>query len=582
MVASDQSHGVNNYFIGNVAYNNHIIPGVYYKSYNPEDTWMPAGISIQAGNNVSIIGNTLVNNDAGIIFNSVNKNFILNNLVYGTTQSGANFLFTDTLSTMNNTVIRNNIFYQPSGNVKIRWGSSNTFSSVSSFQSDSRWSTKWTGGAIGDNLELDPKFRAAHDFNLQSNSPAIDSGIDSGVYQRFYDLYGLDIKKDIGGRVRPKGNWDRGAYEFASTSSAVCGNGQVESGEACDGGSQDCYVNDYLGKKKCNSYCAWDNCLPIEKCGDGIINGDELCDLTVLNNKNCSSFGFLGGKLNCFSDCSGFDKSGCLIGNCVDADKDGLLDYNETTCLSGNDFCPWTNNSYFADHPERKSAYLPDLKEFNISDTDYSLESENFTINKEGVGKVVFTDKTKLIRINESGCFEKLNLSKKDAIKIESKKIFVNSTLLPELNKPVVITFFNIDFTEPKILRDGIECSDCKILNYSNGTLVFNVSGFSEYEIVEGSTATVSTSESGGGSSGGGGESSSESEYVMNNPVSSDNGTNTISEVNNLGSENKSENNIVNLNREKESLYKIIVFVIIMIVLILILIILIAIKYRNK
>ncbi len=53
------------------------------------------------------------------------------------------------------------------------------------------------------------------DFTLQPGSSAVDSGSESDVYQTFFDLYGIDIRRDIAGRARPQeGGWDIGAYEY--------------------------------------------------------------------------------------------------------------------------------------------------------------------------------------------------------------------------------------------------------------------------------------------------------------------------------------------------------------------------------
>lgn len=59
----------------------------------------------------------------------------------------------------------------------------------------------------------------APDFQLLPCSPAIDAGTSSGVvaevFDRFEELYGIDIRKDIEGRYRPQGAaWDIGAYEY--------------------------------------------------------------------------------------------------------------------------------------------------------------------------------------------------------------------------------------------------------------------------------------------------------------------------------------------------------------------------------
>jgi len=78
-------------------------------------------------------------------------------------------------------------------------------------------------GTCSNCIQADPQFvnPANGDFRLLNGSPAIDSGIDNNVYQTFYNLYGIDIKKDIENNVRPMdgdndgtADWDIGAYEY--------------------------------------------------------------------------------------------------------------------------------------------------------------------------------------------------------------------------------------------------------------------------------------------------------------------------------------------------------------------------------
>lgn len=63
------------------------------------------------------------------------------------------------------------------------------------------------------------------------------------------------------------------------TSAAVCGNGMVETGETCDGGSSSCTLNGYTGNRSCNNTCSGYNaCQATQSCGDGVVNGNETCD----------------------------------------------------------------------------------------------------------------------------------------------------------------------------------------------------------------------------------------------------------------------------------------------------------------
>lgn len=78
-------------------------------------------------------------------------------------------------------------------------------------------------------------------------------------------------------------------------------------------------------------------------CGDGQIDGDEICDGNNFGEINgCGDFGFDLGTLVCSSDCLGFDTSGC--GEEVECDSGHLdLCLVEGNCTSAGGF--WYNNS---------------------------------------------------------------------------------------------------------------------------------------------------------------------------------------------------------------------------------------------
>ena len=75
--------------------------------------------------------------------------------------------------------------------------------------------------------------------------------------------------------------------------SPTCGNSLVESGELCDGNTQGCIIGGYIGTQTCNSTCnGWNTCTTSSYCGDGILNGNEQCDLGSQNGvagSGCSS-----------------------------------------------------------------------------------------------------------------------------------------------------------------------------------------------------------------------------------------------------------------------------------------------------
>jgi len=76
-------------------------------------------------------------------------------------------------------------------------------------------------------------------------------------------------------------------------------------------------------------------------CGDGIIDGGEVCDGENLGGEDCTSLGFDGGELACDIDCT-FDTSGCTRScNC------GSYGNNKPTCqrACGGGKCCWNQRT---------------------------------------------------------------------------------------------------------------------------------------------------------------------------------------------------------------------------------------------
>ncbi|NCD01039.1 hypothetical protein EOL94_03030 [bacterium] len=88
-----------------------------------------------------------------------------------------------------------------------------------------------------------------------------------------------------------------------------CGNGIKEEDEICDGGYMACEISNssYKGEKKCND-CNWGSCEAVEFCGDGIINGDEVCEFkeegkTDPEKKGCVTDGGVISERICTENC---------------------------------------------------------------------------------------------------------------------------------------------------------------------------------------------------------------------------------------------------------------------------------------
>lgn len=133
-------------------------------------------------------------------------------------------------------------------------------------------------------------------------------------------------------------------------------------------------------------------------------------------------------------------------------------------------------------------------------------------VNLSRIGNLTFEDarwgKIKFSKdVNLSGISGVLNIA--DYVKIFNNSIEINSTAIPALNTTATLILHNLTYAIPRIVKDGVVCPPeiCKIVNYSNGTLTFNVTQFSVYSAEEAppSVGDAPSGGNGGGSSGGGG-----------------------------------------------------------------------------
>lgn len=124
----------------------------------------------------------------------------------------------------------------------------------------------------------------------------------------------------------------------------ACGDGQVEGTEQCDGaelGGQSCEGLGFpSGTLACNADCTFDSSMcggGAAVCGDGNADAGEACDGADLSGQSCASQGFSGGVLSCDAGCS-FDTSGCTGGGdrCTfDSDCPGVQYCEESSCYDG-------------------------------------------------------------------------------------------------------------------------------------------------------------------------------------------------------------------------------------------------------
>ena len=103
--------------------------------------------------------------------------------------------------------------------------------------------------------------------------------------------------------------------------------------EECDGNTQMCVANNYNGFQTCTSTCTFGACTATEWCGDGIVNGNEQCDLGSNNGVVCNAP--YGGSCNyCTAQCNSGSVQG---GYCGDGMVNGneVCDGNTQSCTIG-------------------------------------------------------------------------------------------------------------------------------------------------------------------------------------------------------------------------------------------------------
>jgi len=164
----------------------------------------------------------------------------------------------------------------------------------------------------------------------------------------------------------------------------------------------------------------------------------------------------------------------------TDTDGDGVADSSDL-CAStpavrtvNSVGCPLPVATNFTVTPSLASANLNSVSNLSIANS---------------FGKITWTSPVSLVHNTD-----RIDLNANAAI--TKGTVTVNSAIAPELNKPATITFYNIilsSLSALKILRDGAICPSCTAATYVNGTLTFNVPGFSTYSIFDDTSTTDTT-----------------------------------------------------------------------------------------
>ena len=189
---------------------------------------------------------------------------------------------------------------------------------------------------------------------------------------------------------------------FAIPLEPICGNGFIDEGEICElGDSQECSTGDgYSGTQTCSATCAdYDPCEPEEYCGDGMINGPEMCDGDSVE---CTTDNGYYGTQACSDMCSEYNSceteeycgDGMINGPemCDDGDDfNGMEGYCNEECTEQTIGEPVTIHSVELG-PDRFACSLPEEDSTSNSDVTISVDAtDNVAVAwvRADIGEVV-------------------------------------------------------------------------------------------------------------------------------------------------------------------------------------------------
>jgi len=124
-----------------------------------------------------------------------------------------------------------------------------------------------------------------------------------------------------------------------------------------------------------------------------------------------------------------------------------------------------------------------DTTNFNSSTYEDLQNLSGIILENINYGKIQFNN---LINLTNDSIIDSI-LDLNRTLNISSNKIELNSSTLPNFNVNASLWLYNLNFTNPRILKNGVVCPDtvCVIESYSEGTIKFNITGFSNYTVEE-------------------------------------------------------------------------------------------------
>ena len=143
----------------------------------------------------------------------------------------------------------------------------------------------------------------------------------------------------------------------------------------------------------------------------------------------------------------------------------------------------------------------PETTQFIFLTFEEMQSLQHIVLENSSFGKIEFKE---IINITDDFIEDNL-LDLDNNIRISYNSIFLNSTSLSNFNKDSVLTFYNVSFRNPMLLRDGVACGSFCIISshdYFGNTISYNVPGFSTYSLIETPQEIIDVSIGGGGGGG--------------------------------------------------------------------------------
>jgi len=112
---------------------------------------------------------------------------------------------------------------------------------------------------------------------------------------------------------------------------------------------------------------------------------------------------------------------------------------------------------------------------FNSLNTSELNNLSLMTLEKSFYGKIIFNSSVNLTLTGGEDKVVNFDLD----FNISDNLIYIDDSDLPYLNKTVTMFLYGLGYTNPRIVHNGVVCSDCTILGYSGGNLTFSATTFS-------------------------------------------------------------------------------------------------------